>query len=436
MGDLRTGETMTQGHDPLPAGVDPCDLPHHGHKALRLDEARARMIAAITPVAGEETVDLRGALGRVLARDVHSAVDVPSHRNSAMDGYALAGRELPAAGSAAFEVVGTSWAGRPFPGTVGRGQCVRIMTGATVPETTDTVVMQEHVRLEQGRAVIEAGHRTGQNVRPVGEDIRRGELALAAGCMLQPAQLGLLASVGIGEVTVRRRPRVAIFSTGDELRPVGAELALGQIYDSNRYSLAGMLTRLQAEVLDLGVVPDTREDTLRAFEAAAARADAIITSGGVSVGEADYVTETLERHGDFGFWKVAMKPGKPVAFGRFGGAYFFGLPGNPVSVMVTFYQLVQPALRALAGASDAEPPILVRATCETHLRKKPGRLEFQRGVLARRPQGGYTVRSTGHQGAGVLRSMSEANCFIILPLEHGDVDVGTEVEVQPFAGLV
>ena len=427
---------MSKGHDPLPAGVDPCDLPQHGHHALRLEEARARMIAAIAPVAGEEVVALREALGRVLARDVHSAVDVPSHRNSAMDGYALAGSELPAAGSASFEVVGTSWAGRPFVGNVGRGQCVRIMTGATVPDATDTVVMQEHVRLEHGRAVIEAGHRPGQNVRPVGEDVRRGDLVLAAGCVLRPARLGLLASIGIGEVTVRRRPRVAIFSTGDELRPIGTELGPGQIYDSNRYSLAGMLERLQVEVIDLGVVPDTREDTLHAFQSAAAQADAIVTSGGVSVGEADYVTETLERHGEFGFWKVAMKPGKPVAFGRFGSACFFGLPGNPVSVMVTFYQLVQPALRALAGVTEAEPPILVRATCEMRLRKRPGRLEFQRGVLAQRPEGGYVVRGTGHQGAGVLRSMSEANCFIILPLEQGDVEPGTEVEVQPFAGLV
>jgi molybdopterin molybdotransferase len=436
LNDQPTDDRMTKGHDPLPPGVDPCDLPHHGHKALRLDEARARMIAAITPVAGEENVHLGDALGRVLACSVHSAVDVPSHRNSAMDGYALAGGELPAVGSAAFEVIGTSWAGRPFAGAVSRGQCVRIMTGATVPEGTDTVVMQEHVRLEQGRAVIEAGHRTGQNVRPVGEDIRRGELVLAAGAELSPARLGLLASVGVGAVSVRRRPRVAIFSTGDELRPAGSELAPGQIYDSNRYSLAGMLRRLQLEVLDLGVVPDTREDTLRAFESAATQADAIITSGGVSVGEADYVTETLELHGEFGFWKVAMKPGKPIAFGRFGGACFFGLPGNPVSVMVTFYQLVQPALRALAGTTEVEPPILVRATCESRLRKSPGRLEFQRGVLARRPGGGYTVRSTGHQGAGVLRSMCEANCFILLPLEQGDVEPGTEVEVQPFAGLV
>jgi molybdopterin molybdotransferase len=310
------------------------------------------------------------------------------------------------------------------------------MTGATLPEATDTVVMQEHVHVDGDRVVIEAGHHVGQNVRPVGEDIRRGELALEPGALLGPAQLGLLASLGVGEVSVLRRPRVAIFSTGDELRSIGEELGLGQIYDSNRYSLHGMLTRLQVEVIDLGVVKDTREDTLRAFQAAAAQADAIVTSGGVSVGEADYVTETLERHGQIGFWKVAMKPGKPIAFGRFGPAYFFGLPGNPVSVMVTFYQVVRPSLRALMGVADTDPPILVRAACATRLRKKPGRLEFQRGVLEREPSGRYVVRSTGHQGAGVLRSMSEANCFIILPLEHGDVEPGAEVDVQPFAGLV
>ncbi len=434
--DQRTGARMTNGHDPLPAGVDPCDVPGHGHRALRLDEARSRIIAGIAPVTGQEAVALSESLGRVLAAEVRSTVDVPSHRNSAMDGYALAGGDLPQTGAATLDVVGTSWAGRPFDGAVGRGQCVRIMTGATLPEATDTVVMQEHVRFDGARVVIEAGHHARQNVRPVGEDIRRGELALGAGTLLRPAQLGLLASLGVGEVVVLRRPRVAIFSTGDELRSIGEELALGQIYDSNRYTLQGMLNRLQVEVVDLGVVPDTREATLRAFQSAATQADAIVTSGGVSVGEADYVTETLERHGQIGFWKVAMKPGKPIAFGRFGQAYFFGLPGNPVSVMVTFYQLVQPALRALAGAHDPDPPILVRARCETRLRKKPGRLEFQRGVLERGTDGIYTVRSSGHQGAGVLRSMSEANCFIILPLEQGEVEAGTEVEVQPFAGLV
>jgi len=427
---------MAKAHDPLPAGVDPCDVPGHGHKALPLEEARARIIGEIAPVVGQETVSLRDALGRVLAGEVRSGVDVPSHRNSAMDGFALAGTELPQTGAAAFEIVGTSWAGRPYVGAVGPGQCVRIMTGATLPDATDTVVMQEHVRRDGDRVVIEAGHRAGQNVRPVGEDIRCGELALGAGTLLRPAQLGLLASLGVGQVTVLRRPRVAIFSTGDELRSIGEDLALGQIYDSNRYTLHGMLTRLQVEVIDLGVVKDTREDTLRAFQSAAAQADAIVTSGGVSVGEADYVTETLERHGQIGFWKVAMKPGKPIAFGRFGPACFFGLPGNPVSVMVTFYQIVQPALRALMGAVDPDPPLLVRAVCETRLRKKPGRLEFQRGVFERQPSGAYRVRSSGHQGAGVLRSMSEANCFIILPLEQGDVEPGTEVEVQPFAGLV
>jgi molybdopterin molybdotransferase len=427
---------MASTDDTLPAAIDPCDLPSHGHKALPIDEARARIVAEIAPVDGEDRLALPQALGRVLASAVRSTIDVPSHRNSAMDGYALDGRELPRTGSTSFEVVGTSWAGRPYVGAVGPGQCVRIMTGAMLPETTDTVVMQEHVRIETARAVIESGHKAGQNVRQAGEDIRRGAVALEAGTLLRPAHLGLLASIGVGEVPVRRRPRVAILSTGDELRSIGEELGPGQIYDSNRYTLQGMLARLPLEVIDLGVVPDTREDTRQAFATASQRADVIVTSGGVSVGEADFVTETLEQHGRINFWKVAMKPGKPIAFGRFGDAYLFGLPGNPVSVMVTFYQLVQPALLALAGAAAVDPPISVRAVCQTRLKKKPGRMDFQRGLLERRGDGGYVVRSSGHQGAAVLRSMGEANCFILLPLEQGDVEPGTEVEVQPFAGLV
>ena len=427
---------MTEARRPEPGWVDPCAGAGHGDQLLRLDEARERIIANIVPVTEREVVRLRDALGRVLASTVHSSVDVPAHRSSAMDGYALAGRDLPSSGAATFELVGTSLAGRPYAGEVGRGQCVRIMTGATVPEATDTVVMQERVRVDGNRVVIEAGQHVGQHVRPVGEDMRRGAAALGAGTLLRPAQLGLLAAVGVGQVPVLRRVRVATFSTGDELQPVGEPLAFGQIYDSNRYSLHGMLARLGLEVIDLGVVPDTRDDTLRAFESAATQADAIVTSGGVSVGEADYVTETLERHGRIGFWKVAIKPGKPIAFGRFGTSTFFGLPGNPVAVMVTFYQLVQPALLALMGAVNPDPPIVVRAVCGTRLRKQPGRLEFQRGVLERQASGAYTVRTSGHQGSGVLHSMSEANCFIVLPLEQGDVEPGTEVEVQPFAGLV
>lgn len=426
---------MTATEHAVPAN-DPCAAPGQGASLLRLDEARARILAEIEPVAGLETVELQAALGRVLASAVHSEVDVPAQRSSAMDGYACAARELPGSGTMSLQIVGTSWAGRPHAGAVGRGECVRIMTGAVLPEATDTVVMQEQVRVEEGCAVIAAGHHAGQNVRAVGEDMRRGALAVAAGRVLRPAQVGLLASLGVGRVTVRRRPRIAIFSTGDELRPLGEPLAPGQIYDSNRYALRSMLSRLGVEVIDLGSVADTREATLRAFEAAAAQADAIVTSGGVSVGDADYVTETLHRHGQVGFWKVAIKPGKPIAFGRVGRAYFFGLPGNPVSAMVTFYQLVQPALQALQGAIDADPPILLRATCESRLRKQPGRLEFQRGILSRLPSGAYSVRSAGHQGAATLLSMSDANCFIILPLEQGGVEPGTDVEVQPFAGLV
>jgi molybdopterin molybdotransferase len=427
---------MAESTTPLPANVDPCDEPAHGHGNLRIEEARERILDAVQPVAGQEILDLRAALGRVLSEPVRSTVDVPSHTNSAMDGFALAGSDLPAAGEKSFHVVGTSWAGRPFGGAVASGQCVRIMTGATLPAGTDTVVMQEHVRHEGDTAIIAAGHRPGQHRREAGEDIRAGDMALPAGTLLQPAHLGLIASIGVGRVQVRRRPRVAIFSTGDELRSIGEPLDEGQIYDSNRYGMYGMVSRLGLDVVDLGVVRDTREDTQRAFKAAAAQADAIVTSGGVSVGEADYVVETLRRYGQVGFWKVAMKPGKPIAFGRVGEALFFGLPGNPVSSMVTFYQLVQPALKKLTGSNDYSLPIVLKATCLSKLKKKAGRLEFQRGILERDAQGHYAVRGTSHQGAGVLRSMTEANCFIVLPLEQETVQPGAEVEVQPFAGLV
>jgi len=406
----------------------------HGGASLSLEEARARMLAGITPVEGSESVAVRDALGRILAEDVVSRVDVPSHRNSAMDGYALAGDALPAEGERGFDVVGTSWAGRPFEGAVGPGQCVRIMTGASVPDGADTVIMQEQVRREGDTAVIGTGHRPGDNVRPAGEDLRRGEKAVAAGTYILPAQLGLIASLGVSEVRVSRRPRVAFFSTGDELKSVGEPLAEGQIYDSNRYTLFGMLTRLGAEVIDLGVVRDRPEDIEAAFTEAARRADAVVTSGGVSVGEADFVTDTLDKLGEVGFWTVAIKPGRPIAFGRIGQAWFFGLPGNPVSAMVTFYQLVQPALQKLAGIEAPQPPMLLRARAGSKFKKKPGRMEFQRGVFRAAPEG-YVVESTGHQGSGILRSMSEANCFIVLEQDRGRVEAGEEVLFQPFQGL-
>lgn len=405
----------------------------HGAPAMGLEEALHRILAVIAPIPDAESVPLRDALDRVLAEEVRSGINVPGHTNSAMDGYALAAAELPAEGRRSLTLAGTAWAGRPFEGRVAPGQCVRIMTGAPLPEGTDTVVMQEHVTVADQSVTVDAGEEPGQHVRPAGEDIARGEVALGAGTWLEPAQLGLLASLGLGEVRVLRRPRVAFFSTGDELCHVGEAPGPGQIYDSNRYSLFGMLRRLGVEPVDLGVIRDRPEALEEAFRRAARVADAIITSGGVSVGAADFVTETLERVGRVNFWTVAMKPGRPVAFGHIGEALFFGLPGNPVSVMATFYQLVRPALMALAGR-PAEPPVTVRARCTTRLRKKSGRREFQRGVLSREGDS-YVVASTGHQGAGVLRSMAEANCFIVLAEDEQAVEPGTEVTVQPFAAL-
>jgi molybdopterin molybdotransferase len=407
----------------------------HDDPAQTLQAALARISAEIRPVEGFETVATRDALDRVLYAPVHSTIDVPAHTNSAMDGYALDGAQLPTEGERSFRVIGTAWAGRPFHGAAGEGECVRIMTGAPLPAGADTVVMQEQVTREGAQATLGARHKPGQNVRFAGEDLKAGEIALDAGVLLRPAHLGMIASLGLSEVRVRRRPRVAFFSTGDELASIGEALGPGQIYDSNRYTLYGMLRRLGVEVIDLGVVRDRREDLEAAFLAAAAQADVVITSGGVSVGEADFVTETLDRIGEVGFWTVAIKPGRPIAFGHVAGALFFGLPGNPVSVMVTFYQLVQPALKLLQGIVAPDAPALLTAILASRLKKKPGRREFQRGVLKLGPDGSYRVEAAGRQGSGILRSMAQANCFIVLPEDCGNVEAGDEVQVQPFAGL-
>ncbi len=413
-----------------------CCADGHDAPALKLVEALSRILAEVRPVGGGETLAVRSALGRVLSADVVSRIDVPSHTNSAMDGYALIGTDLSEDDETRLEVIGTSAAGRPFAGEVFTGQCVRIMTGAPMPAGADTVAMQENVMRDGDAAIVAAGQKTGQHVRQAGEDIAAGSVALRAGTLLMPAEIGILGSLGVSEVSVRRRPRIAFFSTGDELRSVGEPLGEGQIYDSNRYTIFGMLTRLGVDVLDMGVIRDDRDAVEEAFAKAANEADAIVTSGGVSVGDADYVAETLERSGTVGFWKVAMKPGRPLAFGRIGDALFFGLPGNPNSVMATFYQLVQPALQALAGIPNPEPPLTMPAISASALRKKPGRREFQRGVLSRAEDGRLIVRKTGHQGSGVLSSMAAANCFIVLPEDSGPVSEGDEVTVQPFAAFV
>lgn len=417
----------------LPQPIDPCS---HGVARLPVAEARRRILEAVSPVQGIEVIALRSALGRIFARDLHAPFDVPGHTNSAVDGYALAATGLPNKGEREFPIAGTALAGQPFEGTVAEGRCVRIMTGAPLPPGTDTVVMQEHVHTSSGSVRIGGGHCAGQNVRAAGEDLARGSLALPAGKRLTPADLGLLASLGIAEAPVFRRVRVAFFSTGDELRSLGEPLVDGAIYDSNRYTLHGMLQQLGVEILDLGVVRDDRAAVRAAFTEAAAVADAIVTSGGVSVGDADYVKETLDALGSVGFWQIAMKPGRPLAFGRVNQAAFFGLPGNPVAVMVAFYQFVQPALQHMMGEHPASGPPLFRARSLSRFRKQPGRTEFQRALVETDASGELVVRSTGTQGSGILRSMSSANCFVVLADDDGDIEPGATVMVQPFFGLM
>ncbi len=405
-----------------------------GANMLRVEEAIARITSLIQPVEGFEQLALRSALGRVLAADITSPIDVPAYVNSAMDGYAVRADDLTESGETRLTVIGTALAGQPFAGEVGAGDAVRIMTGAKLPAGADTVIMQEKTRREGDSVLIEGGQKKGQNVRHAGEDMARGEVVLTRGTRIDPAEIGLLASLGIPEVQVFRRLRVAFFSTGDELRSLGEPLGDGELYDSNRYTLHGMLSRLGADPIDMGVVRD-RPDAIRAaFEQAAATADVLITSGGVSVGEADYVKQTLDTLGQVDFWKVAMKPGKPLACGQLGRCLFFGLPGNPVSAMATFYQIVQPGLRRMAGETGNQP-LRFTVPCAGNLKKRPGRADFQRGILEQGPNG-LVVRSTGSQGSHVLSSMSRANCFIVLPAESGDVESGTPVEVMPFAGLV
>ena len=416
------------------AGYDPT--------ALRVDRAQAFIAQLVHPITGTEQLALRSALGRVLAQPVHSPIDVPSHDNSAMDGYALRGSEIEPDGSSEWVVAGAGLAGHRFEGEVPAGHCVRITTGAVMPAGLDTVVPQEFTSVHEGRVRIAAGAvRAGDNRRLAGEDLARGGVALPQGRLITPSDLGLAASLGRAELPVLRRLRVAFFSTGDELRSVGEPLDAGCVYDSNRYTLWGMLSRLGfVELLDMGVVRDEPAALKEAFSSSAAVADAIITSGGVSVGEADHTKQVMAELGDVCFWRIAMRPGRPMAIGRIhngspNGTILFGLPGNPVAVMVTFYAFVRRALMQMAGIEGGELPML-RARCMTPLRKKPGRTEYQRSIVSRAADGAWEVRITGAQGSGILSSMSTANGIVVLGHDQPDVALGDEVEVWPFEGLI
>ena len=399
---------------------------------LPLSDALQGMLEQLACCCDSEQLPLPEALGRVLASDIASPLAVPPFDNSAMDGYAVRLADL--ASGTPLIMAGKAFAGQPYQGEWPAGHCVRIMTGAPVPAGTDAVVMQEETQADGDRITFLTQPEPGQNIRRAGSDIGKGACVLPAGTRLTPREMPLLASLGIATVPVRRPLKVAIFSTGDELKPVGTPLAHGDIYDSNRYGVRAMLARMGCDCLDLGIIPDDPAQLRAAFIRADEEADVLITTGGVSVGEADFTKQLLDELGEIGFWKLAIKPGKPFAFGRLPHAWFFGLPGNPVSAMVTFDQLVQPALARLAGQQFARP-LRLQALAAEPLKKSPGRQDFQRGILSAGPDG-LEVRSTGSQDSGVFSSLSRANCYIVLEQERGKVAAGETVTVEPFSGLL
>jgi len=410
--------------------------------ALHVEQAQRLIAQQITPLDASLTVPLCGALDRVLAQDVISPINVPAYDNSAMDGYALRGADLPTAeqAQALFKVIGIAYAGRPCALEVQAGECIRIMTGAAMPSGCDSVLPQELASAMSDDSVTIAHGviQSGANRRFAGEDLRQGSVALARGKLLRPADLGLIASLGMAEVSVQRKLRVAFFSTGDELRAPGQPLDQGCIYDSNRYTVFGMLTRLGCEVIDMGIVRDDPQALDAALRSACQQADAVITSGGVSEGAADYTRDVLANLGQLSFWKLAMRPGRPLAFGQIRdgehSAWLIGLPGNPVAVAVSFYLFARPALLAMMGAQV--PQVTLQASAQTAIRKRPGRTEYQRGIISRGVDGQPEVRLTGAQGSGILRSMTEANCIVALGHEQGNVAAGDMVEVLLFEGLI
>ncbi|MGI9297377.1 MAG: molybdopterin molybdotransferase MoeA [Gammaproteobacteria bacterium] len=407
-------------------------------------EAREFILSRISPVKETVRAPLRDALGRVLAADVVAPFDVPGFDNSAMDGYACRIADLSATKETPLRIVGRAFAGAPSAAAAGEKECVRIMTGARIPAGADIVIPQEETRGggESGEngggeiVILPAGRRAGTHIRRAGEDLRRGKVALAAGAFCRPAEIGLLGSLGLTEIAVKRRVRAAYFSTGDELKSPGDPLSPGEIYDSNRHAIFAMLARMNMDGLDLGVVPDSPDALAAAMDAAMRCADVVVASGGASVGEKDFIRSALASRGEVLFWKVAMRPGRPLAFGKLGDADFFGLPGNPASVMVCFYQFVQAALWKRAGRTGYELPPTISADTATPLKKSPGREEYQRGILRVRADGDYEVSPVGDQGSGILSSMTRANCFIVLEESRGAVAAGERVRVQMFEGLV
>lgn len=416
--------------------ADPSCMDDYDPNSMPVDKARQFIKQFLEPVSQTETLSLCDSLGRILAADIYSPANVPNYDNSAMDGYAFNSADLRTGGSTTLKVIGTAFAGVAFSGKVDTGECVRIMTGGALPAGTDSVIMQEKVTVKDNEMTFAEPVKPGMNVRYAGEDLKLGQVVLTTGHTMQAADLGLIASLGIDSVTVYRKLKVAFFSTGDELVSVGQPLQTGQVYDSNRYSIFGMLDRLGVETIDLGAIPDNPELLERTLLSAAEQADVVITSGGVSVGEADYMKLLLTKHGQVVFWKIAMKPGRPLAYGKVGNAHYFGLPGNPVAVMVTFYQFVREAMLFLMGQTTPEPLPIFNVVCTENIKKLSGRTEFQRGILFIDKDGSWKVKPTGSQGSAILSSMSMANCFIVLHEALGNIEAGTEVPVQVLKGII
>ena len=399
-------------------------------QSLDLDAALKRVLEQVSAATAAEVVGIAEALSRVLAGDCRADVDLPPFAASAMDGYAFACHK----GLARLRVVGKSLAGRPYKGSVGAGEAVRITTGAALPAGCDTVVVQEDCSLRGGALHIKSAVQRGDNVRAQGHDVRRGQVLAERGRRLCAFDIGTLAAAGVDAVRVFARPRIAVFSNGDELQQPGTELAYGNIFDSNRYAVASLLRSLPVEVANLGVLPDAHDAIARALRRASADCRLILTSGGVSVGDADLVKHTVAALGQLEFWRLNLKPGKPLAFGRIGEALLLGLPGNPVSTIITYLLLAKPAIEALCGMVP-RPPLLVRCRLGDHIRHKPGREEYQRGLLTT-ANGQAEVRTTGDQSSNRMTSFTAANCLIRIPKTTADLAPGDIVEALPFHGLL
>ena len=397
---------------------------------LSLTNALERIHQRLPVLSGEESLTLSHALGRVLSQECTAPFDLPPFPNSAMDGYAFHSDDITEA-TFSLKLVGTSWAGKPFSGQVQRGECVRIFTGAVLPEALDSVIMQEEVNVIDAEIHFPDKTQAGKHIRTIGEDVKKSDLLLPVGKQLSATDIGLLASAGLYEIKVKRKLRIAFFSTGDELSPIGSELALGQIYDSNRYTLAALLVDPCYRFNDLGVMPDDKNKIQDCLVAAAKNHDVIISTGGASVGDADFIQEILADIGQVDFWKLAIKPGKPLAFGQIGKCCFFGLPGNPISVIATFQQIVTPALQQLSGLG-LKKALRFQAICKSPLFKKAGRQEFQRGILSQTESGEFEVISAGKQGSNILSASSRANCYIVLDREQENVAINSPVLVEPF----